>query len=755
MSTPPDSDLELSAVRHGADCRARFLAADFLNDQNDDEKSFGRSSMEAIEINHLELPRDVSGSSLDVDGDVDSNNHLIFRGSRSPANALTKSSLDLKPPIAGQYQHPVVAFARRVREDAKKMSRVEHKSLKQWVQLLIPMASWLPSYEWRKHLQVDLLAGLAVGVMAVPQSFSYANLAGLPGVFGLYGMVTPVIVYALFGSSRVLGVGPVAVTSLLLGNGLNSMYGSNPNPNNPIDPALQVTLNMAAIQVCVLAGVLYTAVGLFRCGFIANFLSHSVVSGFMTGAAVLIAFSQLKYILGFKIPRADTVPENISFMNAGRAGFKWQELTMGLCWITILVSFRVLGNKYPRLSLLRSMGPVFITTLALALMNGFDLSKSISTVGKIPSGLPSPTIGWWVISDHFSEKFTLALLICCIDLCESLSIAKALAQKNRQELSQTQEILSLGIANLAGACLNCYTTTGSFSRSAVNQSVGAKTQISGLVTGIFMLFVLLVLTPYLSLLPQNIQGAVVIVGVIPLMDFGEWKYLSGANLLDFAVWNVAAIGTMIWGVEIGIGVSVGLSLFLIVFQVSFPHVVTLGKIGNSRVYRSTELYVNAVPEPGILVVRVDAPIIFANFPPVRQYVRTQIIQNKDQIEEARFNSIEAPLRLHSVIIDLSAVPYIDTSAIHLLHDFVDELKAGGRRGGPVQLLFANPNAAVIKQLSLGKFFSQRGTKEFFFGTHEAVEWAKANQLNREISTAESLAFRALDMSTTPVGPPVA
>jgi len=228
---------------------------------------------------------------------------------------------------------------------------------------------------------------------------------------------------------------------------------------------------------------------------------------------------------------------------------------------------------------------------------------------------------------------------------------------------------------------NCYTTTGSFSRSAVNQSVGAKTQIAGLITGFFMLFVLLVLTPLLATLPANVQGAVVIAGVLPLLDWREWLFLLSSNLLDFTVWNVACLGTMIWGVETGIAVSVGLSLALIVFQVSFPHVVTLGRIENSRVYRSTELYVNAVPEPGIMVVRVDAPIIFANFPNIRQFIRTAIILNKDKIDDANNQGVAPPARIHSVIVDLSAVPYIDTSAIHLLHDFVDELKAGGRRGG--------------------------------------------------------------------------
>jgi len=262
------------------------------------------------------------------------------------------------------------------------------------------------------------------------------------------------------------------------------------------------------------------------------------------------------------------------------------------------------------------------------------------------------------------------------------------------------------------------------------------------------------LTPLLTFLPQNVQGAVVIVGVLPLLDWREFLFLSSSNLLDFTVWIVACVATMIWGVETGIACSVGLSLALIVFQVSFPHVVTLGKIENSRVYRSTELYVNAVPEPGILVVRVDAPIVFANFSNIREFVRGQIVANKDTIEEANLNGTAPPERLHSVIFDLSAVPYVDTSAIHLLHDFVDELKGGGRRGGPVQLLFANPTAAVLKQLALSKFFQKRGTEQFFFGTHEAVEWAKANQLpaEQDNNIPESLAFRALDMTSEPTRP---
>jgi sulfate transporter 4 len=660
---------------------------------------------------------------------------------------MAYNQLGIKPPINGQYVLPIKSFAERLKEQARLYLQVEPKTKRQWLETLLPIAGWLPKYEWRKNLGYDLMAGLAVGVMAVPQSFSYANLAGLPGVFGLYGMVTPVIIYALFGSSKQLGVGPVAVTSLLLGNGLNSIYGSNTNPNTPKNVALQNTLNMAAIQVCLLAGIMYTLVGAFRMSWIANFLSHSVVSGFMSGAAILIGLTQVKYIFGIKIPRADTVPENLRLLDGAIWGFKWQEFLMGMCWIITLMTFRAVGTKYPKLAILRSMGPVVVTLLALILMYSTSWT-AIATVGKIPSGLPLPTFAWWGITDHAAEKFTLAVLICCIDLCESLSIAKALAQKNRQEISQTQEIIALGLANLSGACFNSYTTTGSFSRSAVNQSVGAKSQLSGLVTGFFMLFVLLVLTPFLSQLPSNIQGAVVIVGVVPLFDYSEWWFLWHANLLDFVVWNAAFIFTMIFGVETGIAVSVGLSLALIVFQVSFPHMVTLGKIEDSRVYRSTELYPKAVPEPGIAVVRVDAPIIFANFPNIRQFIRDQIITNKDLIEAAAESGEQAPQRIHSVIIDLSAVPYIDTSAIHLLHDLFNELKAGGRRGGPVQLMFANPTGAVIKQLSLGKFFSEHGTDDFFFGTHEAVEWAKANRLpEREIPDAPSLAFRSMGVSS--------
>lgn len=656
------------------------------------------------------------------------------------------SAAYVPPPIEDEYLLPIKAFAKRIEGEVKRLVQIEPKSKRQWLNVFVPICEWLPKYDWKKYLLNDLLAGLAVGAMAVPQSFSYANLAGLPGVFGLYGMVTPVIIYSLFGSSRQLGVGPVAVTSLLLGNGLNSIYGSNTNPNNPKNVELQQTLNESAIQVCLLAGIMYTLIGMLGLSWIGNFLSHSVVSGFMSGAAMLIGLTQVKYILGIKIPRADTVPDNIVLIHNAINTFRWQEFTMGMCWIITLLVFRAIGTRYPRLVLMKSMGPVFISIVGLIIMN--STSWKISVVGKIPDGLPLATFSWWGIHEHFADKFVLAVLICCIDLCESLSIAKALAQKNRQEISQTQEIVALGLANLSGACFNSYTTTGSFSRSAVNQSVGAKSQIAGLTTGVFMLFVLLVLTPYLSLLPSTIQGAVVIVSVVPLLDFREWWFLWHANLLDFTVWNVAFFFVMIWGVEIGIGVSVGLSLALIVFQVSFPHMVALGRVGDSQVYRSVDLYSNAIPEEGILVVRIDAPIIFANFAHVRQFIRNHIIANKDLIEEAvAAAQPSVPTRIYAVVLDLSAVPYIDTSAIHLLHDLFNELKAGGRRGGRVQLMFANPNAAVIRQLSLGKFFLKHGTQDFFFDTHAAVEWAKANPEDIEVEAAPSLAFRSLDLTS--------
>lgn len=550
--------------------------------------------------------------------------------------------------------------------------------------------------------------------------------------YGLYGAFVPCIAYALLGSSRQLAVGPVAVTSIMLGNGLERIIGSNPNPNAPATPEmeeLQNRYNRAAIQVAFVAGCLYTGVGLLRMGWVTNFLSHAQVSGFMTGAAVLIALSQVKYILGQTLPRSDRIQDYLSDIFGNLWQFNWREFLMGMSFIFILLTFKFCSQRFKRLKFMKALGPLTVCVMSIALMNIFDWyadytgiiivtngsevergtllangtvtpsgsvtkQKDISNIGNIPSGLPSVTIGWWVPLYDVGQQMLLAVLICFIDICESISIAKALAQKNKYTLDATQELRGLGIANLLGAMFNCYTTTGSFSRSAVNNEVGAKTPLANFVTGLVVMMVLLVLTSIFTNMSQNVQGAIIIVGVIGLIDYPEAIYLWHINKFDFLVWNVAFLFTIFLGVEVGIIVSVCVSLVLVIYKVAFPRITTLGKLPGSEVYRSTKMYPNAELQPGMLLMRVDAPILFFNANSVKEFIREKVIASKKRREQMGDH-------IRFVVIDMSPVTDIDSSAMHFLDDFIDELAGDG-----IELVLANPSQQVLLALKRSKLLAK-------------------------------------------------
>eukprot|EP00906_Rhabdomonas_costata_P008746 RCo012416 len=621
--------------------------------------------------------------------------------------------------------------------EVKQMAR-DYRPL-DWLGHFIPMVRWLRTYPVREWLLADILAGLCVGFMVVPQGMSYANLASLPAVFGLYGAFVPNMVYAMFGNSRQLAVGPVAVTSLMLGSGLQSLFNGrvNSDPNNPNDPCLQDSYNRAAVQVALMAGILYTTIGILRMGFLANFLSRAVISGFMTGAAAIIALSQVKYLLGVKVARHDPVHQQLAdLIDAVKVpgAFNWRELVMGGTWIAILLGLRFCATRFRRFALLRALGPILVTVLGIGIMNATGWYKAPSTtttkttnttavhiipaslpittmgvgrgaglrpaslndscvvsavsclsttlacvqgavnktvaaqcltkglnctnvssvclsgvtptpatptscpiststkkssssappiaiLGPVPQSLPQFTGSWFTPLYDLGQQLALACVICLVDICESISIAKAMAHKKRYELDATQELRGLGIANVMGALFNCYTTTGSFSRSAVNFAAGAQTPLSCLVSGSLVLIVLTALTPYLTNMPQNVQGAVVITGVLGIFEFHEAYFLWNVHKFDFMVWLVAWLCTMFLGVELGIGFAVMSSVLLLLVHTVFPVVRVMGRLPGTTMYRAISQYGEARVVPGVLIVRLDSPLYFANVNHLKDRIR--------------------------------------------------------------------------------------------------------------------------------------
>ncbi|KAF8066266.1 SULTR2 [Scenedesmus sp. PABB004] len=599
-----------------------------------------------------------------------------------------------------------------------------------WLALFLPCVRWLRTYRIKDYLLWDVVAGISVGCMVVPQGMSYANLAGVPSVYGLYGAFMPVLVYALFGSSRELAVGPVAVTSLLIASSLKVVVpgaADITNPNNPPPDlvGVQAEYNRLTIQLSFLVACMYTAVGVLNLGFLTNFLSHSVIGGFTSGAAVIIGMSQLKYILGFSVPRADRLHELVRLYLEGMDGFVWQEYVMGVSLLTLLLTMKrapppppppaqFFGKRSPQLKWLRPLGPISACAIAIvAVVAGGLQNRGIRTVGRIPTGLPAPTAAWWAPMPDFRRLAPLAVVVMVVDLLESTSIARALAAKGGYELSSNQEIVGLGLANFAGSAFNAYSTTGSFSRSAVNYDSGCKTGLAGFVTACVVGLVLLVLTPVFERLPLNVMGAIVISGVSGLFEYEQAVHLFRVRKLDWLVWMTSCVTTMFLGVEVGLAISIGLALLIVVYESAIPHTALLGRVGNTTIYRNVKQFPNSQVLPGIAACRVDAPMYFANV----AYIHDRL---RKYVQRAAAYSAAGGVALQFLLLDMSPVTHLDSTGAHLLEQVHEEMAAQG-----IQLALCNPSAAVIALLERTGLPDAIGRGMIFVRMHDAVTCALA------------------------------
>ncbi|PRW61574.1 sulfate transporter [Chlorella sorokiniana] len=602
-----------------------------------------------------------------------------------------------------------------------------------WLAFVVPFAGWIRTYD-RAWLQSDVLAGLSVACMEIPQAMSYASLAGLPLSFGLYGALVPCLVFMLFATSRQLAVGPVSITSMLLGSGLRRIFDGriNADPNHPDDPQLQAAYNQAAIQerghaggwVAFLCGLIYTAVGLLRLGTIVNFLSHSVMSGFMSGASLVIASSQLKYLLGINVPRSGQLHKQLHLIWDHIDEASWRELVMGCSFILVLVLFKALANRRQRLLFLKALGPLTVSVISISVMSAWrlyeptpDRTWTIAQVGYVPPGLPPFTAGWWLPLRAPAAQLGLAALICLLDALEGMSMAKSLALKNNYEQDASQDIKALGLANIAGSACCCYNATGSFSRSAVNNDVGAKTQLASGVCGGVLLLTLLFATPLFQHLSKNTQGAIIIVGVLGLFDLRAGAYLWKVNRPDFAVWLVALLATAFLGVVEGIAVAVFVALGLVIWKASFPRVVTLARLPDTSpaLYRNKNIYPVTHEEPGMLLLRIDAPVFFANCVPLRESIRKAVNKARARQQQAGHGE------LRWVILNLSPVTDFDVAAVRFLESLLEELQKQGLR-----LALANPSHQVVLLLRRSGVLSKVGEGNLFDNMADAVENARSS-----------------------------
>ncbi|KAK6929296.1 STAS domain [Dillenia turbinata] len=552
----------------------------------------------------------------------------------------------------------------------------------QWMELLIPCTSWIRTYNWKESLQIDLAAGITVGVMLVPQADS---------------SFVPVFMYAIFGSSRQLAIGPVALVSLLVSNVLGDIVDSSDELYTEL-----------AILLALMVGILESAMGLLRLGWLIRFISHSVISGFTTASAITIGLSQAKYFLGYDITHSSKIITLMKSIIAGIDGFTWQPFVMGSVILAILLTMKQLGKSRKYLRFLRAAGPITGVVLGTVFVKIFHPS-SISVVGDIPQGLPKFSIPKGL--EYVKSLIPTTFVITGVAILESVGIAKALAAKNGYELDSNRELVGLGVANICGSFFSAYPTTGSFSRSAVNNESGAKTGLSGITTGIIIGCALLFLTPLFTDIPECALAAIVISAVIGLVDYEEAIFLWRVDKKDFLLWLITGITTLFLGIEIGVLVGVGFSLAFVIHESANPRIAVLGRLPGTTIYRNVRQYPEAYTYHGIVVVRVDAPIYFANI----SYIKDRLREYEICTEGAVRRGVEVE-RIYFVILELAPVTYIDSSAVQALKDLYQEYISRD-----IQIVIANPSPEVLLTLTKSGLVHLIGKEWYFVRVHDAVQ----------------------------------
>lgn len=522
-----------------------------------------------------------------------------------------------------------------------------------------PFTDWLFNYR-KENLSGDLSAGLTVGVMLVPQGMAYSMLAGLPPIYGLYASTIPLIIYALMGTSRQLAVGPVAMVALLISAGVGALA--------PLGTEAFIALT---ILLALMVGILQFTMGVFKLGFLVNFLSHPVIAGFTSAAAVIIGFSQVKHLLGINIPRGK-VHETIAniFQNFGEINV--YTAAIGIIAIALLVVIKKIDRRIP--------GPLLAVLFGIGAVYFFSLNtQGVLIVADVPAGfdifsLPKIDMG------SIKSLIPVALTIAFIGFMESIAVAKAIQAKHKNyEINANQELIALGMANVVGAFFKSFPVTGGFSRTAVNDQAGAKTGLASIISASLVIVTLLFFTDLFYFLPNAILAAIIIVAVYGLIDFKEAKHLWKTDRNDFALFMITAAGTLIFGVEQGIFIGVVLSLGVVIYRISYPHTAVLGLVPGTDKYRNVNRFSNLERDEKLLIFRFDAQLYFAN----AQYFR-DFIESKLKEQPAT----------EAVILHAGPISSCDSSALHVLQDLIVSFKDRGidfhiaEAKGPLRDLFS-------------------------------------------------------------------
>ncbi|MCA2011298.1 sulfate permease [Cereibacter sphaeroides] len=521
------------------------------------------------------------------------------------------------------------------------------------------LAKYLPILDWgrrydRDAFSNDMIAAVIVTIMLIPQSLAYALLAGLPPEAGIYASIAPIILYAIFGTSRALAVGPVAVVSLMTAAAIGNIAETG-----------TMGYALAALTLAFLSGAMLLVMGVFKLGFLANFLSHPVIAGFITASGILIAASQLKHVLGVSAG-GDNLLEVLETLFAHLGDTNPITLVIGvsatafLFWVRkgLKPRLRAMGLG-PRMSdVLTKAGPVAAVVVTTVLTWALGLGdRGVAVVGEVPQSLPPLTMPSFS-PELLKQLFVPALLISVIGFVESISVAQTLAAKKRQRINPDQELIGLGAANIGAAFTGGYPVTGGFARSVVNFDAGAETPAAGAFTAVGLAIAAVALTPLVFFLPKATLAATIIVAVLSLVDFSILKKTWGYSKADFFAVAATILLTLGFGVETGVSTGVILSIGLHLYKTSKPHVAEVGLVPGTQHFRNINRHKVETHED-LLTLRVDESLYFVN----ARYLE-DLIQDR----------LASGQRIKNVVLMCSAVNEIDFSALESLEAINTRLK---------------------------------------------------------------------------------
>jgi SulP family sulfate permease len=554
------------------------------------------------------------------------------------------------------------------------------------IKKIIPILEWLPNYNF-SLFKGDLIAGITVGIVLIPQGIAYALIAGLPPIYGLYCALVPQVMYAIFGSSRQVAIGPVAMDSLIVATGVSTLALAGSESYIAI-----------AILLALMVGAIQFIMGVFSLGFIVNFLSKPVITGFTSAVALIIGFNQFRNLFGVDLVQSDQIQIILEDIWLQINNFNIHTTGIGLFSALLIIIFRKINKKIPN--------ALIVVILGILIMKFFNKSfTDVSIVKDIPSGLPRFGIPDFDVA-LLRELLPIALTLVMVGYLETISIGKSLeAKQDEYRIRPNQELIALGISNMVGSLFKAYPSASSFSRSAINQESGAKTGMAALIAVVMVSITLLFLMPLFYYLPKTVLSAIIIVAVFGLINFKEARFLWKANQLDFWLMLATFLATLLLGIEFGIATGVGLSLIILIFRTSRPYVAVLGKVPNSNFYKNKERFEEVLIDDDILVFRFDAQLFYAN----ASYFRDRLEQMMDKKGTA----------LKLIVLDAESINRVDSTGIEMLKERILFCQKKG-----ILFYFAGVKGPVRDDLFRSGILEVIDIKHFFMRSNQAVMFYK-------------------------------